>query len=1098
MSNFEFAGKKQLLFRNTDNELEKMPTSSRRSISLESQPKRRRVETRAAALPPKRNLSAPVRSSKLQKGVSHQKKVLVAPRAKKKPPVLQRDTNPVKATRHSSRLRMIQKEASQNKSKMTAQNAVGQKTTHDFRACSSGAQKQGWPSRSSRQTASVTKMAQRLTRAALLEKSNGRDPPSKPFRTSASKGDEWSKRASPRSAPGNTSKNLRKRKTSCNRAKDEKKSRLDSEPPADSITPSEKPTGFDSVQMDHNYGKLIATQSLSAETEGRKAVLSKSKTTTKTKKQIVLNKMCSSAEPRKESSGSIVGSLKNANAPAEGGEDLWLESKERVNVSCETRQCEKNSSPPHLEALFKVIKESNLCKPSLAEKGDSRVAELEGVNICCAPDIFEPLLKERSSEEEESQTPPVSQICETEEYGHADPTGDASVSTASNGRASSCPDSEKDSSVESEVFEADHIVDADGFIQLGVVEHVVEEIPTMPQEVAVATAAADRSDVAKAETKETPEVSRGTPKKQEMNPQARTKARLAALAEQKAAAAKKAAAKQLNFLALCEEIAEDIASDTMEVKKDQEDGDPVVPEPSKQVQQPDPEKELDTVPPAALPEETGPSVPVVDTPAETTHPAEKPKRRFFLSQIAVPLKANEKKKLSRFQRLRQTELQREKLSWTRVKQLKTEQASKKNAPERDAASNASPKPTPPSPSPAPAAAVAKEAAPKTAATESKKSLPAVAPPMPNGIAVQKAPPAVEYKPYTPRPKYSPDDFELDGVDEEPKSSPAKLPDRKDCKRTVPAPPGRPALTPEQQKCSQVTAGKSTSPMSLPARQRRTRTRRGESAAVSSSPADAHPHKDSRPLKETDSAAKQTVADAGQKHFGAVSCGVCGMLYSSSNPEDESQHLLFHNQFISAVRYVGWKKERILGEYPDGKIILVLPDDPKYALKKVEEIREMVDNDLGFQQVKTNSPTQTKTFLFISNDKKVVGCLIAEHIQEGFRVIEDATPEVSEGEKVMFERQRAWCCSTTPEPALCGISRIWVFSMMRRKGIASRMIECLRNNFIYGSHLSKEEIAFSDPTPDGKLFATHYCGTSRFLVYNFVSGTRAMAAAPDVL
>lgn len=42
---------------------------------------------------------------------------------------------------------------------------------------------------------------------------------------------------------------------------------------------------------------------------------------------------------------------------------------------------------------------------------------------------------------------------------------------------------------------------------------------------------------------------------------------------------------------------------------------------------------------------------------------------------------------------------------------------------------------------------------------------------------------------------------------------------------------------------------------------------------------------------------------------------------------------------------------------------------------------MVDNDLGFQQVKTKVPSQTKTFLFISNDKKVTGCLIAEHIQE---------------------------------------------------------------------------------------------------------------------
>ncbi|NWV20854.1 ESCO1 acetyltransferase, partial [Origma solitaria] len=234
--------------------------------------------------------------------------------------------------------------------------------------------------------------------------------------------------------------------------------------------------------------------------------------------------------------------------------------------------------------------------------------------------------------------------------------------------------------------------------------------------------------------------------------------------------------------------------------------------------------------------------------------------------------------------------------------------------------------------------------------------------------------------------------------------------------------------------------------------------------------------------------KQLITDGGQKRFGAISCNICGMLYTVSNPDDETQHLLFHNQFISAVKYVGWKKERILAEYPDGKIIMVLPDDPKYALKKVEEIREMVDNDLGFQQAPLMCYSRTKTLLFISNDKKVIGCLIAEHIQWGYRVIEEKVPEVSsENEKVIFERQKAWCCSTSPEPAICGISRIWVFSMMRRKKIASRMIECLRSNFIYGSYLSKEEIAFSDPTPDGKLFATQYCGTGQFLVYNFLNG-----------
>ncbi|XP_053427364.1 N-acetyltransferase ESCO1 isoform X2 [Nycticebus coucang] len=243
------------------------------------------------------------------------------------------------------------------------------------------------------------------------------------------------------------------------------------------------------------------------------------------------------------------------------------------------------------------------------------------------------------------------------------------------------------------------------------------------------------------------------------------------------------------------------------------------------------------------------------------------------------------------------------------------------------------------------------------------------------------------------------------------------------------------------------------------------------------------------LKEAEkSDEKQLIIDAGQKRFGAVSCNICGMLYTASNPEDETQHLLFHNQFISAVKYVGWKKERILAEYPDGRIIMVLPEDPKYALKKVDEIREMVDNDLGFQQAPLMCYSRTKTLLFISNDKKVVGCLIAEHIQWGYRVIEEKLPVIrSEEEKVRFERQKAWCCSTLPEPAICGISRIWVFSMMRRKKIASRMIECLRSNFIYGSYLSKEEIAFSDPTPDGKLFATQYCGTGQFLVYNFING-----------
>lgn len=100
----------------------------------------------------------------------------------------------------------------------------------------------------------------------------------------------------------------------------------------------------------------------------------------------------------------------------------------------------------------------------------------------------------------------------------------------------------------------------------------------------------------------------------------------------------------------------------------------------------------------------------------------------------------------------------------------------------------------------------------------------------------------------------------------------------------------------------------------------------------------------------------------------------------------------------------------MSEFWDGKILLVLPDDPKYAVKKVsfskhifvvllsgeitwfvlfvfvdvlqaEEVRQVADSELGFQQVTLSSPSQAKTYLFVNTDRMVVGCLVAEHIRQ---------------------------------------------------------------------------------------------------------------------
>ncbi|NXP71631.1 ESCO2 acetyltransferase, partial [Ramphastos sulfuratus] len=259
---------------------------------------------------------------------------------------------------------------------------------------------------------------------------------------------------------------------------------------------------------------------------------------------------------------------------------------------------------------------------------------------------------------------------------------------------------------------------------------------------------------------------------------------------------------------------------------------------------------------------------------------------------------------------------------------------------------------------------------------------------------------------------------------------------------------------------------------------------------SSTPAKA-PHA-SQKSKKTKALCKrsrdQMIIDAGQKHFGAVVCKSCGMIYTAASPEDEAQHIQYHERFLEALRYVGWKKERIVAEFWDGKIVLILPSDPKYAIKKAEDVREIVDNELGFKQVLLSCPARAKIYLFVSSEKMIVGCLVAEQIKQAFRVLSEsrAVPSPPDPEDLQQQQQRAWRCSTEPEPAVCGISRIWVLGPWRRKGIARRMVDVVRSTFMYGCYLSTEEIAFSDPTPDGKSFATKYCQTPNFLVYNFIS------------
>ena len=153
--------------------------------------------------------------------------------------------------------------------------------------------------------------------------------------------------------------------------------------------------------------------------------------------------------------------------------------------------------------------------------------------------------------------------------------------------------------------------------------------------------------------------------------------------------------------------------------------------------------------------------------------------------------------------------------------------------------------------------------------------------------------------------------------------------------------------------------------------------------------------------------------------------------------------------------------------------MVSGQDSPHWWQKVEEVREVVDNELGFTENSIRTREHTKVFLYVM-ERRVVGCLIAEKINKAYRVVPQEPKSEGSGRLV--------CCSQVPTKVWVGVSRVWVLQAQRGKGIATTLVDAMRHNMFESHFLTKDQIAFSDPTEVGMSFAEKYIGRPDFLVY----------------
>lgn len=245
------------------------------------------------------------------------------------------------------------------------------------------------------------------------------------------------------------------------------------------------------------------------------------------------------------------------------------------------------------------------------------------------------------------------------------------------------------------------------------------------------------------------------------------------------------------------------------------------------------------------------------------------------------------------------------------------------------------------------------------------------------------------------------------------------------------------------------------------------------------------------------------------------CKTCGMEYIPSNTEDAAMHKKFHAMNFGGVDFTKAAIERFRKNQAwsggDGSFIAVVGRKDAVALRKrASDVLKVVNTELAAVPIadeelwgqagqtffadapvpvsnaskspisamdEPNAPLvdRFRVFLYLQGNKCVGACL-AERIWEAFTVLaeHDASEEVCQLPSTA-PKSSSISISSTSDLANLGISRIWTSNQHRKQGVATRLLDTARSNFIYGLTVEKDKVAFSQPTESGGKLARKWFG-----------------------
>ncbi|KAH7378772.1 sister chromatid cohesion acetyltransferase-like protein Eco1 [Pyrenochaeta sp. MPI-SDFR-AT-0127] len=244
------------------------------------------------------------------------------------------------------------------------------------------------------------------------------------------------------------------------------------------------------------------------------------------------------------------------------------------------------------------------------------------------------------------------------------------------------------------------------------------------------------------------------------------------------------------------------------------------------------------------------------------------------------------------------------------------------------------------------------------------------------------------------------------------------------------------------------------------------------------------------------------------------CKTCGMEYIPSNAEDAAVHRKFHTMNLGGVDFTKAITERFrksqVWSGGDGSFIAVVGRKDALALRnRASDVLKVVNSELAAVPIsdeelwgqtgstsfadapkevttldtepstndESGSPLvdRFKMYLYIRGNKSVAACLV-ERIWEAYTVLDqNAAFEQACQLRITPRQSSSISISTASDPAILGISRIWTSNQYRKQGVATRLLDTAKSDFLYGLNVEKEKVAFSQPTESGGNLARRWFG-----------------------